>query len=74
MHAQHTVVDYGSDGQVVEEFAARLPRIRVAILVHALVVEAVDLRDLSRLVIAAQQRDAVRIFGLEQEQLSDGLE
>lgn len=65
VHTQNRVVDDGRYGQIVEKFAARLPRIGITVLVHAFVVEAVHLRNLTWLVIAAQQRDSVRVFGFE---------
>jgi hypothetical protein len=47
----------GVDIQISEE----LPHVGVAVLSEALVIEAVHLCDLPRLVVAAQQEDAVAI-------------
>ena len=41
---------------------------------QALVVEAVDLRDLPRLVVAADERDAVRIADFVRQQEEEGLD
>ena len=46
MHAQNGSVDERRDGKLAEHHAAVLPRVGRAVLALALVVEAVDLRDL----------------------------
>jgi hypothetical protein len=58
--------------QVIKHCAARAPHARVAVLLHALVVEAVYLRDLSRLVVSSQERDAVRVAGVSAFALGQG--
>ena len=68
MDAENALIDDGGQGHVVKYFSAVLPRIRTAVLAEALVVEAVDLRHLSTLVIAAQQRDARRIASFVAQQ------
>ena len=65
VNTQHAAVDDGGEIEVVENLAAALPNIGVAVLALALVVEAVDLGDLSALVVAAKQRDARRMSRLE---------
>jgi len=54
--------------------ATVLPRVGIAVLAHALVVEAVHLCDLPRLVVTAQQRHLLWVLGLEDEQLRERLE
>ena len=43
------------------------PHIRAAVLPKALVVKAVDLRDLTRLVVTTEQTNPARISNLEQD-------
>lgn len=61
VHAEHLAVDNGGQDQKVEYLAARFPDRRVAVLLLAFFVEAVDLGDLPRLVVAANENDSVRI-------------
>lgn len=51
---------YSGEGEVIKDLRAVLPRVGVAVLLLAFVVEAVHLGDLPALVIAPQQRDLVR--------------
>ena len=55
----HLAVNECGEWQVVEEIGEVLPDVRVAVLAQTLVIEAVDLRDLTTLVVAAQNCDAV---------------
>lgn len=57
MDAKDGAFDHCADAQVVERLAVELPHVAVAILVEALVVEAVDLGYAARLVVTPQQRD-----------------
>lgn len=47
------VVDQGGQREVVEQVGEEFPDVGVAVLAQTLVVEAVDLGDLSRLVVPA---------------------
>ena len=47
MHTHDFIFDEGGDRQVVEKIRELFPHIRTAILLDALIVEAVDLRNLS---------------------------
>lgn len=53
MQAEELTFDDGSQRQVVEQLGQALPDIGVAVLATALVIEAVNLRDLSGLVVAS---------------------
>ena len=64
MQAEDLPVDQRRQGQVVKQVREELPHVRVAILSQALVVEAVDLGDLSGLVVAAQNRDSFPVPNL----------
>lgn len=58
VEAEDLIVDEGGEGEVVEEVGEVLPNIGVAVLAEALVVKAVNLGDLARLVIPAEDGDA----------------
>mmetsp|Transcript_3559 Transcript_3559/g.6806 ORF Transcript_3559/g.6806 Transcript_3559/m.6806 type:complete len:278 (+) Transcript_3559:505-1338(+) len=68
VHAEHRVVDDGGEAEAVEDVDAKLPHVGVAVLLEALVVKAVDLRDLAALVVAADERHALRVPHFEREQ------
>mmetsp|Transcript_48227 Transcript_48227/g.114762 ORF Transcript_48227/g.114762 Transcript_48227/m.114762 type:complete len:205 (+) Transcript_48227:163-777(+) len=72
--AEDGVVDNRGEGEVVEEVGEALPYVRAAVLADALVVEAVDLGDLARLVVSAQDRDPVRVPELEEHDEGDALD
>lgn len=59
------VVDEGREREEVEDVGKVFPDIRVSVFSQALVVEAVDLRDLPRLVVSSQDRDALWVSNLE---------
>ena len=61
-------------GEEVEDFGAVPPRIGIAVLALALVVEAIHLRDLAGLVVAAQQRHARGVPRFEEEQEREGFQ
>ena len=73
MDAKDTAVDDGAEGEVIEHLAAPAPDVGRAVLALALVVEAVHLRDLARLVVAANERDALGVAHFEREQKEEGL-
>ena len=65
MKTEDLVVDKGREGQVVEEVGEVLPDVGIAVLPQALVVEAVDLGNLARLVVATKNGDALGVADLE---------
>lgn len=65
VEAEDLVVDESSEGKVIEEVGEVLPDVGVAVLAEALVVEAIDLSDLARLVVAAEDGDALWVSDLE---------
>ena len=73
MKAEDLVVDESSEREVVEEVGEVFPHICIPILPQTLIVEAVDLRDLSRFVIAAEDRDAGGVSDLERDKEGDSL-
>lgn len=74
MNAKYLVVNNRRQGDVVEDLGAVLPHGNGAVLAQTLVVEAIDLGDLTRLVIAAYERDTIGIANLEREQEQERLD
>ena len=68
VQTEDLVVDERGQGQVVEQVGKVLPHVGVAVLAQAFVVEAVDLRDLARLVVAAQDGDALGVADFERDE------
>lgn len=58
---QNLAVDDGCQGEEIEDLTARLPHGSVAVLLLTLLVEAVDLGDLSRFVVTTDERDLVGV-------------
>ena len=74
MEAEDLVVDQRGEGEVVEEVGEVFPHVGVAVLAQALVVEAVDLRDLAGLVVATEDGDALRVSDFESDEERDRLD
>jgi hypothetical protein len=60
VYAKYLAVDNSGEGKEVEDLTAGLPHRSIAILGLAFLVETVDLGDLSRFVVSADECDAVR--------------
>ena len=73
VYAKDLAVDDGAQAQVVEDLGAVTPHGDRAVFAQTLVVKAVDLRDLPRLVIAPDERDAIRITNFQGQQEQKGL-
>ena len=71
VHAEDLVVDHRRQTEVVEDLGAVAPHVHRAVLPQTLVVEAVDLRDLPRLVVAADEGNAVGITHLQHTLVND---
>lgn len=74
VETEDLVVDEGGEGKVVEEVGEVLPNIGVAVLAETLVVEAIYLRNLTRLVVTTEDSDAGGVSDLEGDKKSDGLD
>lgn len=61
MHAEYFAIDDGGQGKEVEYLTAALPHGCVAVFLLAFFVEAVDLRDLARFVVASDEGDLVGV-------------
>ena len=68
MNAEDAAVNDGTEREVVKDLAAPSPYIRRTVLPLTLVIKAVYLRDLSALVVAADEGDTVRVAYFEREQ------
>ncbi len=67
--AKDLSVDDGRETEVIEHFCAAAPNSRRAVLAQTLVIEPVDLGDLSRLVIPSDQHDPIRVANLKAKQI-----
>jgi hypothetical protein len=74
VEAEDLVVDEGGERQIVEEVGEVFPHVRISIFPEALVVEAVDLRDLAGLVVATEDGDALGVSDFERDEQGDGLD
>lgn len=74
MYAEHPPVHHRAQGEIVEDFAAPPPDVTAAVLALTLVVEAVNLGDLPRLMVPANEGDALGISDLQCEQEQERLD
>lgn len=65
---------HSSEGEVVEDLAAVFPCVRISVLLLHLIVESVDLSDLSALVVSSEESDLVWVSGLQQKQVGECLQ
>lgn len=65
MQAENLSINEGGERQIVEQIGEVLPHVGISVFAQTFVVESVDLRDLSRLVVAAQDGDSFTITDLK---------
>ena len=68
MNTEYLALYHSSYSEVVEDFCAVFPWVRVAVLSNRLVVEPIHGGDLASLVVASQESDVRRVLHLEAEQ------
>jgi hypothetical protein len=74
VQTEDLVFDESSEGEVIEEVGKVFPNVGVAIFPQALVVETVDLSDLTGLVIATEDGDTLGVTNLQADQKGHSLD
>jgi hypothetical protein len=67
-HGTHLVVDQRRQGKIVEQVGEKLPHVGVSVLSQTLVVEAVNLGDLPRFVVAPENGHTVTVAEFERDE------
>ena len=70
MNTEDLIVDHSCQRQVVENFCAVAPNIYRAIFSEALIIETVNLCDLSTLMITSDKRDPLWVSHLKKSRVS----
>ena len=73
VEAEDLVVNEGGKREIIEQIGKELPNIGIAVFSEALIIESINLRDLARLVITAEDRNTRWITYLESHEQSDSL-
>jgi hypothetical protein len=74
METEDLIFDHCGKRQEIEQVCEVLPHVGIGILADALIVEPVDLGDLARLVVAAQDGDAIAVADFEADQQGHGFD
>ena len=74
VQAKDLVLNHGSERKQIEEVSVVFPHIGIAILAKTLVIKAVDLSNLSGLMISSQYGDSVLKSNLNGNQKRDSLD
>ena len=73
MHTENFIVDDGCKCQVIEDVRAIAPNIYTAVFSEAFIVEAINLSNLSALVISSDQSNTLWVTHLKGQQKEEGL-
>ena len=74
MQTEDLVVDERGERKIVEKVGEVLPNVCVTVLAQALVVKPIHLRDLTRLVVSAEDGNPLGISDLQSHEQSDSLD
>lgn len=74
VQAKNLVLDQCGEREIVKQVGEVFPDVGVAILPKALVIESIDLSDLSTLMVAAKNRHAIFVSNLEGDEQRDGFD
>lgn len=74
MHAENAAVNDGAQREIIEDFATPAPHVATAVFALTLVVKSVHLGDLPRLVVPADERDAIWISHFERQEEEEGFD
>jgi hypothetical protein len=72
MKAEDLAIDQGCEREVVEEIGEVFPDIGIPIFAEALVIEAIDLSDLTGFMVTTQNGNALWVADLKGDKESDG--
>lgn len=70
----YLIINQSCERQIIKEIGEEFPNVRIAILPQALVVETIDLSDLSTFMISTEDRHSISVTDLEGHQERDGLD
>jgi hypothetical protein len=71
---QHPPIHHRREVEIVKDLHTVLPGVGIAVLAHTLLEEAIDLSDLSRLMIAAQQSHVGGVASLQTQEELESLD
>lgn len=71
---KYLVLDQGGEGEIVKKVGEGLPDVGVSVLAETLVVESINLSNLTRLVVSTEDGNAILIADLESDQKGHGLD
>lgn len=74
METENRVLDESGQRQVIEEVGEVLPDVGSSVFTKALVIEAINLGDLSTLVVATEDSNSVLVANLQGDQKRNGLD
>lgn len=72
MHAEDVVIHDSGKSKEVEDLAAVAPDIERAVLAEAFIVKSINLGDLPRLMVAANEDDLIRVADFERQEKEEG--
>ena len=73
MQTEKLILDHCSQRDEVEEFSKALPYVGISIFTATLIVKAINLSDLSWLMVASQKGDSISISDFQGDEQSDCL-